>query len=247
MFIPLKLKISAPPPKRATPKIGGSEGGFIALVVVLSLIVLALCTAVFILLRDHSPSDDERRNRRSHRYQAPAPNFDFKYSPAADMASATAPAPSVLDRLRRLIPGRKRSPEATRMRGWVQTAGDEWDDDVSDLRHGRKDTAYDGAPRDSPFRPPKGSYASAESASTVHFVEPEARKTSPAPPGLGGNTPRSQSPQPMEGYTPGDPAPRRPHPSSRPFSTESAQSMQSVQSVQSMRSLESGTRFIEGL
>jgi hypothetical protein len=38
--------------------------GFIALVVCLSVAVVALCTAVYVLLRDHSPSDEERTVRR---------------------------------------------------------------------------------------------------------------------------------------------------------------------------------------
>ncbi|KAL1740332.1 hypothetical protein HDZ31DRAFT_68040 [Schizophyllum fasciatum] len=236
MFI--QVTNTPPPLKRATPKIGGSEGGFIALVVVLAVTIVVLCTAVFILLRDHSQSDEERRARRNRHHSPPA-SYDFKYRPAADM-SAT-PSPSVLDRIRRLVHGRKRNQEATRMRGWVQAAGDEWDDDMSDLRHGGKDTGYSGTPRDTPFRPPKGSYATTTSESSVHIEDPETG----TPPGLGEATPRSQSPQPMEGFTVSEEsAPRRPHPSSRPFSTESAQS---VQSMQSMRSLESGTRFIEGL
>ena len=211
--------------------------------VVLAVVVVVLCTAVFILLRDHSQSDEERRARRHRHTQLPASAYDFKYRAATDM-STTTPSPSVLDRIRRLIQGRRRNQEATRMRGFVQAAGDEWDDDMSDLRHNGKDTAYDGTPRDTPFRPPKGSYATTVSESSVHIHDSETRETA-TPPGLGDATPRSQSPQPMEGYTGSEEsAPRRPHPSSRPFSTESAHS---VQSMQSMRSLESGTRFIEGL
>ena len=114
--------------------------------VVLAVVVVVLCTAVFILLRDHSQSDEERRARRHRHTQLPASAYDFKYRAATDM-STTTPSPSVLDRIRRLIQGRKRNQEATRMRGFVQAAGDEWDDDMSDLRHNGKDTAYDGTPR----------------------------------------------------------------------------------------------------
>ncbi|KAI0035027.1 hypothetical protein K488DRAFT_83489 [Vararia minispora EC-137] len=48
----------------ATPKVNGSEGAFIAIIVVLAVIVVAACVGIFLLLRYWDPSDAERRRRR---------------------------------------------------------------------------------------------------------------------------------------------------------------------------------------
>ncbi|KAG1827627.1 uncharacterized protein BJ212DRAFT_65680 [Suillus subaureus] len=50
--------------RRAVPEIGGSQGGFIGLVVTLSVLILICCIAVFFLLRNHEPSEQDRTARR---------------------------------------------------------------------------------------------------------------------------------------------------------------------------------------
>ncbi|KIM58923.1 hypothetical protein SCLCIDRAFT_1052172 [Scleroderma citrinum Foug A] len=46
------------------PKIDGSQAGFIALVVFLSVLIVVCCSAVFYLLRYHEPTDQDRTARR---------------------------------------------------------------------------------------------------------------------------------------------------------------------------------------
>ncbi|KAI6036222.1 hypothetical protein PISMIDRAFT_683667 [Pisolithus microcarpus 441] len=50
--------------RRAIPEIGGSQAGFIGLVVFLSLLIVVCCSAVYYLLRYHEPTDQDRAIRR---------------------------------------------------------------------------------------------------------------------------------------------------------------------------------------
>ncbi|PCH38583.1 hypothetical protein WOLCODRAFT_161681 [Wolfiporia cocos MD-104 SS10] len=93
------------------PEIGGSRGGFIALVVILATIFVSCCVAVFFLLRDHNPTPYERELRRARRLQR------------RETGSYEVPGgrPGLKGRLARLF-GRRQA------EGWVRAGdGDEWD------------------------------------------------------------------------------------------------------------------------
>ncbi|KAL7282928.1 hypothetical protein ACG7TL_002346 [Trametes sanguinea] len=95
--------------EQSRPEIGGSFGGFIALVVVLAAIFLISCVGIFILLRDHEPTAYERRQRRAR-----AREHDFS-------SEAPIGPPGLRERLARLF-GRRA--------GWIKASagdGDEWD------------------------------------------------------------------------------------------------------------------------
>lgn len=142
---------------RETPKINGSSGGeyiysryclivltksqgFIALVVCLSVLVLGLFIAVFILLRDHLPSDEERAVRRQisrrHREQPSSTSNPFIYNSSS---TTDANQESIGKKIGSMFgmnadsanSGGKRTKKGVRGgQGWVQAgSGDEWDTD----------------------------------------------------------------------------------------------------------------------
>ncbi|KAI0355096.1 hypothetical protein OH77DRAFT_1403787 [Trametes cingulata] len=92
------------------PEIGGSFGGFIALVVALAAIFLLSCIGIFILLRNHEPTAYERHMRRAR-----AREHDFS-------SEAPIGPPGIRERLGRLF---------GRQPGWIRASagedGDEWD------------------------------------------------------------------------------------------------------------------------
>ncbi|KAJ8482695.1 hypothetical protein ONZ51_g5172 [Trametes cubensis] len=95
--------------EQSRPEIGGSFGGFIALVVVLAAIFLISCIGIFILLRNHEPTPHER-----HRRRARARTRDFS-------SEAPIGPPGIRERFARLF-GRRA--------GWIKASageGDEWD------------------------------------------------------------------------------------------------------------------------
>ncbi|KAI0648403.1 hypothetical protein C8Q79DRAFT_573718 [Trametes meyenii] len=103
-----------PPPMSANlaegrPEIGGSFGGFIAVVVALATIFVISCVGIFILLRNHEPTPYERQLRKAR-------------SRRRDFSSEAPIGPSgIRERLARLF-GRRR--------GWIKASGedgDEWD------------------------------------------------------------------------------------------------------------------------
>jgi len=150
--------------QRNVPKIGGSVGGFIALVVFLILIILASCTAIFFLLRDHSQHDEERARRRPSRYQ-----------PASNPSSADQSWSTKLGTMFGF--GSKPKDRAKTGRGgWIRASSDEWEYDSDEDRHlaggelaeMSKPTSY-SPPRDRPFRPPIDQYSPPESSTAVHF------------------------------------------------------------------------------
>jgi len=68
--------------KRDIPKINGSSAGFIALIVVLILVIMISCTAVFFLLRHPEPSAEDyvtRRQRSRHYLQQPESPSTYDY------------------------------------------------------------------------------------------------------------------------------------------------------------------------
>ncbi|KAI0628781.1 hypothetical protein C8Q77DRAFT_1067210 [Trametes polyzona] len=97
--------------QESRPEIGGSFGGFIAVVVVLAVIFLSSCIGIFFLLRNHDPTPYERRLRRAR-----ARERDFS-------SEAPIGPPGIRERLARLF-GRRSA-------GWIKASegddGDEWD------------------------------------------------------------------------------------------------------------------------
>ncbi|KAI6128240.1 hypothetical protein EV401DRAFT_1931462 [Pisolithus croceorrhizus] len=76
--------------RTAIPEIGGSQAGFIGLVVFLSVLIVVCCGAVYYLLRYHEPTDQDRaiRRERSRRRRAETedppsePSFGNKFKRA---------------------------------------------------------------------------------------------------------------------------------------------------------------------
>jgi hypothetical protein len=95
------------------PKINGSSSGFIALVVSLSIFVVACCVAIFWLLKYHEPTKQERTRRKAELEAARASNADIRFDPR-----------SLGARIRRAL-GRP---------GWVQTYDGEGDDRGNDAQ-----------------------------------------------------------------------------------------------------------------
>ncbi|KAF9220148.1 hypothetical protein BS17DRAFT_787970 [Gyrodon lividus] len=113
--------------KRQLPEIDGSQGGFIALVVALSVLIVVCCAAVFYLLSHHEPSEQDRAIRRE-RYRHHREERDV-----GSGLPSTSSLGSLGDKLKRMW--RKKSGGGRRGgRGWIQAgSGDEWE---SDSDHG---------------------------------------------------------------------------------------------------------------
>lgn len=126
--------------------------GFIAVVVCLSLIIIASCIAIFFLLRDHSQSDAERARRRQlRRYQQASPEVLHGQSWSTKLGTVLGFGGKPKENVRTGRGGRP---------GWIQASGDDWEYDSDEERHPAgelteisKSTAY-FPPHDSPFRPP---------------------------------------------------------------------------------------------
>ncbi|KAG2121919.1 hypothetical protein DEU56DRAFT_833214 [Suillus clintonianus] len=233
--------------KRAVPEIGGSQGGFIGLVVGLSVLILICCIAVFFLLRNYEPSEQERAARRE-RYRSHRDHQEY------DSTAASAGLSSFGDKLRGMWADRRSSGSRSRSggrrggRGWIQAgSGDEWETD-SDHGEGRgaqqpmqpfSRPLQEGPEMDSPL-------SDGESFTPIHYGDPYAKGslqvTSPQRVTFArSQSPLSQSSSPM---SPGshrdasvDDEEVRP-PDHRHFSTQSSTSV---------RTFEGGTKFIESL
>lgn len=96
------------------PKIDGSQAGFIALVVFLSVLIVVCCSAVFYLLRYHEPTDQDRTARRE-RYRRRR----------AEVDGSTVETPfgeKFKQAWNRVRHGKRRGG-----RGWIQAgSGDDW-------------------------------------------------------------------------------------------------------------------------
>ncbi|KAJ7778421.1 hypothetical protein B0H16DRAFT_1503468 [Mycena metata] len=162
--------------KREAPRIGGSEGGFIGLVVGLVVIILISGVAIFILLRDHSPSDRDREARR-HETRYPSESSSLK-----DRIPWSGTLGGIFGRSAG-ADGSKRASKSGH--GWIQASGDAWEADDREM------SGFVNAKRDAPFSPPVDPYA-VESYSSdsiaydppishphVRFEEPIPRSTSP--------------------------------------------------------------------
>ncbi|KAI0062037.1 hypothetical protein BV25DRAFT_1825903 [Artomyces pyxidatus] len=112
-----------------TPKIGGSEGVFIGLVVALTVIFLAACVAIFLLLRFSEPTARDRDRRRQfsiRRRGAPHPLPIGLHVPEASHGG------SVTEKLGNMFRGRRAGS------GWVQANNDEWDSGDEDTQFNMK-------------------------------------------------------------------------------------------------------------
>jgi hypothetical protein len=155
---------------RGEPKIGGSVGGFIALVVCLILVIVVACASIFFLIRQDSSEEQQRARQRQLRYQHQPvlSSSSYTYDPSS------TPSKSWLASLQGIFPGTTRYNAVRRMKGrdgWIQATGDEWEDDSGDERlRSMGNTQYNAySPAlDPPFRPP--GIVTTESTSTVHFV-----------------------------------------------------------------------------
>jgi len=182
---------------REVPKINGSAGGFIALVVCLSVLIVGLFVAVFILLRDYEPTDEERSVRRQlsqrrREQQQSDPSSPFTYT-----SSSTAPV-TLAQKIGGIFGmgtatnensgGRKTKKGGKRGRGWVQASGDEWGTqnevqtrslsglqtpkdvrDVHGIRLSDRSMANDGGPFDHPSQPLHPSYSSNSSVQELYI------------------------------------------------------------------------------
>ncbi|KAI0696554.1 hypothetical protein C8T65DRAFT_583315 [Cerioporus squamosus] len=237
--------------EKTQPKIGGSFGGFIALVVGLVVIFLCSCIGIFILLRNHEPTRYERQIRRARARQR-----DFS-------TELPIGPPGIRERLGRLF-GRRS--------GWIKASGedaDEWD--------AREDPFPNATSELREREPNRGEYpASVASSATRPRVAPSASTDSVevelrAPSGLAPSTrslwpdddtaPRGtsaldqvESPVSLRESPPAaqslgsrdEDEEYASHRDERKFSVQSASSGGSI-SIKSMRKFDNGTKFKEGL
>ncbi|KAJ7938215.1 hypothetical protein B0H13DRAFT_2301780 [Mycena leptocephala] len=153
--------------KRDAPRIGGSQGGFIGLVVGLAIIILVSCVAIYILLRDHSPSDRQREVRRQDsRYPSESSNTPLK---------SRLPWSEKLGGIfGRGAPSKRTSKSG---HGWIQASGDAWEADEAERRGSREMTGL-GQSLDAPFHA-LHPHAHAPSHSTLRSESPIPRSMSP--------------------------------------------------------------------
>ncbi|KAJ3934633.1 MAG: hypothetical protein NXY57DRAFT_993556 [Lentinula lateritia] len=232
--------------ERGEPKIGGSVGGFIALVVCLIIVIIIACTATFFLLRlERFEEAIASRHRRRSQHQNAQPS-SYIYHPSS------TPSKSWFASLKGMFSGGLDSIKhraGLRMKGrdgWIQAGlGDEWDDDMQDVERLRSIKLGDrqqymthSRPLDPPFHPPSG-YLSNSSLPNRFASESEESEfhTPNVPPFDISAIPRSASPRTMAiPYSP----------SSVYFEPENKRKS-STNSEISTRTFSSGTKFVEGL
>lgn len=231
--------------RRTVPEIGGSQGGFIGLVVALSVLILICCIAVFFLLRNYEPSEQDRAARRE-RYHRNRDRQEHDSTPGSS---------SFGDKLRGMWANKWTSGSRRRGgRGWIQAgSGDEWEINSD---HGEEHVAqqpiqslsrsFQERPYDPQVLQMDSPLSDAELYAQMHYEDPYAKGplhvTSPQRVTFArSQSPFSQSSSPM---SPGshrdasmDDEEVRP-PDHRHFSTQSSTSV---------RTFEGGTKFIESL
>ncbi|KAJ4486151.1 hypothetical protein J3R30DRAFT_3444619 [Lentinula aciculospora] len=247
--------------ERGEPKIGGSVGGFIALVVCLILVIIVACTATYFLLREEI-YDEENATRRRRRYHhhATSPSA-FTYDPSS------TPSKSWLASLKGMFSGRMGSARynATRRMksrdGWVQAnSGDEWDDDMRDverlrnMRHSDAQYIAYSPTLDPPFRPPGNLTLESASTSTAHLESPPSHRSDYRIPNRFASElaepPTSSVQSPLEIATlPRSASPESvASPQTPPFIHFGSENRKdSTNSDISTRTFSNGTKFIEGL
>ncbi|KAG2049619.1 hypothetical protein BDR06DRAFT_961275 [Suillus hirtellus] len=234
--------------RRAVPEIGGSQGGFIGLVVALSLLIIICCIAVFFLLRNHEPSEQDRNARREH----------YRRNRDLQAHDSTAENSSFGDKLRGIWAdrwsSRSRSGGRRGGRGWIQAgSGDEWEinsDHGEERRAQQPMEPFSRSFQEGPYSPrvPEidSPLSDAESYAPMHYGDSYAKGplhvTSPQRVTFA----RSQSPLSLSS-SPMSPGSHRDAsvddeevhpPDHRHFSTQSSTSV---------RTFEGGTKFIESL
>jgi len=194
--------------ERQVPKIDGSSGGFIALVVCLSLLIVGLCIAVFIQLRNFEPTDEERTIRRQlGRRHRSNPSSLFAYtSSTTSPAQLTQKIASVFGIGTTENNGRKKMKKGSKSgRDWLQAPGEEWEADMNGTNvqtrslSGLQNPHDTGEPRgirladhrsiskdDSPLHPPfqasQQSYSSSSNSSVQDIHNPFTRSSmTPSP------------------------------------------------------------------
>ncbi|KIM87379.1 hypothetical protein PILCRDRAFT_814889 [Piloderma croceum F 1598] len=189
---------------RELPKINGSSAGFIALIVCLSVLIVGLCTAVFILLRDHSPSDEERAVRRQlsqrRREQTQAESSSFTYSSSSIPPVSLARKVGCMFGIGATADEKKRSKKGGKSgKGWIQAGSEDESEnevqprsisglqkqgdveEVHSIKLADRSTARDDGPIDPPFRPPQTPYSQTDSTSSVRLYNPYTPSSTPPP------------------------------------------------------------------
>jgi len=120
--------------KRTLPKIAGSQGAFIAVIVALVLTIMFSCIAIFFLLRNNETSDQDRavRHRNKRRQRPAVSNSSFNYSPSvlAPQAASKSRWFSIFDRSRR-----DNKQAAHGKPGWMKAGSADWDGEHDSTKH----------------------------------------------------------------------------------------------------------------
>ncbi|RDB19357.1 hypothetical protein Hypma_013673 [Hypsizygus marmoreus] len=256
--------------KRETPKIGGSFGGFIAVIVCLVLVIVVSCTAVFFLLRDQKAFDEEqaRRRKRSRYHHSGSETQIPSYEGTSTRQMWSARLLSFLRRGNTQNNTHSRGASRIRMKrgglhGWVQTgSGDGWDSDASVERRARAvPTVVEEVHTPSPpsvytpprFAPTPVSRSISDSASSVRF-DLHAIRGLPYPDRHGSpqsTLPNIQSQLSISSYSPApSPVPIRtlsPEPIPEAMTLEDDTRHYVTPSGAVMRTFPGGTKFIEAL
>ncbi|OAX39477.1 hypothetical protein K503DRAFT_855999 [Rhizopogon vinicolor AM-OR11-026] len=229
--------------RREVPEIGGSQGGFIGLVVALSVLILICCIAVFLLLRNHEPSEQDRAARRER--------YHRRYDRREHNTTSTQGISSFGEKLRGMwAKGSSSGRSGSRRggRGWIQAgSGDEWetDSDRDDERGAQPMQPFPKPVYEAPYTgriqetdsPLSDTTSALETYTPARYTSPyekdSSRKASPQ----GSPLPLSSSPilPRHEADIEDDDEEVLPH-GHRHFSTQSSTSV---------RTFEGGTKFIE--
>ncbi|EIN07954.1 hypothetical protein PUNSTDRAFT_144431 [Punctularia strigosozonata HHB-11173 SS5] len=167
--------------RRVAPEIGGSEGGFIGLVVGLCLIIVICCVVVVVLLRKPEPTPADRARRRRQmqaRQSAQSSSNSFVAKIRAVFSSRSGNGHDVpsgergfsLERGRKIIRGLSMTSTDRRVRGWLQASGDDWDD-ADEVAHWRDESPGPNANRWS------GSTISGDHAELPKDIQDESRSS----------------------------------------------------------------------
>ncbi|KAF8061729.1 hypothetical protein FPV67DRAFT_1673339 [Lyophyllum atratum] len=113
-----------------TPRISGSLGGFIAIIIFLSLVIIASCIGIFFLLRERTASDEEQARRGKRNRYANASRSTANRRPLARLAAMFGRAdPQERTRPQNISRGNTKGGGA---HGWIQAGStDDWEADMS--------------------------------------------------------------------------------------------------------------------
>jgi len=253
------------------PRIGGSFGGFIALVVCLSLVIILFCVAIFFLLRDQRTSDEERtrrakRNRYPSRSGSHVSSYELEGNSDRRLLTRLTAVFGRTDtyqgvRPQNLSRGNKKGGSA---HGWVQAGSTDehhWDPDLGEAIAGPSGIQESASPssvslqhREAPSPSPVSRSTSDSSTSSVRFDFHAVHGLSyperhPSPHSTLPNI-HSQLSSPSYSPTSSSPIPFRtlspePVPNGLTFDDDSRQYVTPSGVV--MRTLAGGSKFIEAL